>query len=91
MDFLGLGPFEILTVLIVAFLIFGPEKLPGMAAKAGQWYRKFTRTASNITRAINEEMSVEPRPDAPPTNDIAAAKKAETGPKTATPGEKKAE
>jgi len=59
MDFMGMGPFEILLVLIIAFLFFGPEKLPGMAAKAGEWYRKLTKTTSELSKSITEEVSAE--------------------------------
>jgi Sec-independent protein translocase protein TatA len=59
MDFLGLGPLEILLVLIVGFLLFGPEKLPGMAARASEWYRKFTKTTSTIAKSLTEEVSAE--------------------------------
>ena len=59
MDFLGMGPFEILLVLIVGFIFLGPEKLPSMAAKAGELYRKLTRATANITRSRTEEISAE--------------------------------
>jgi len=92
MDFLGLGPLEILTILIVGFLIFGPEKLPGIAAKAGKWYRKLTGTTSNIARTINEEVSKESRQDTgtPAKNDN-DSKGADTGKTVLPPGEKKVE
>ena len=59
MDFLGMGPFEILLVLIVGFLFLGPEKLPGMAAKAGDLYRKLTKATSNLAKSLTEEISAE--------------------------------
>jgi sec-independent protein translocase protein TatB len=61
MDFFGIGPLEILVIAILAFLFFGPEKLPGIAAKAGQYYRKFTRAAADVTRTINAEIAEEER------------------------------
>lgn len=59
MDFIGIGPLEIILILVLGFLFFGPEKLPGIAAKAGRWYRNFTRAANNFTRTINEEIEEE--------------------------------
>jgi len=59
MDFLGIGPFEILLIIILAFLFFGPEKLPGIAAKAGRMYRNLVQTTSDITKTISEEISTE--------------------------------
>ncbi len=56
MDFMGIGPLELLLVLILGFLFFGPEKLPEIAAKVGKFYRNFSRSANNFTRTINEEL-----------------------------------
>ena len=59
MDFLGIGPFEIVLIFILAFLFFGPEKLPGIAARAGRMYRNFRQATSDITKSISEEISTE--------------------------------
>ena len=59
MDFMGMGPLEILLVLIIGLLVLGPEKLPGMAAKAGELYRKLTKAASTLSKSITEEISAE--------------------------------
>jgi len=58
-DFLGLGPLEILLVLILGFLFIGPDKLPGIAAKAGELYRKFKKATFDLTKSITEEVSAE--------------------------------
>ena len=59
MDFLGIGALEVILILVLGFLFFGPEKLPGMAAKAGKWYRNFTRAANNFSKTLNEEIEDE--------------------------------
>jgi sec-independent protein translocase protein TatB len=59
MDFLGIGPLELLLILVLAFLFFGPEKLPGIAAKAGRWYRNFRKTTSDLSQTISQELSAE--------------------------------
>ena len=59
MDFMGMGPFEILLALIIGFLFLGPEKLPAMAAKTGEWYRKLTKATSNLAKSLTEEISSE--------------------------------
>lgn len=59
MDFLGIGPLELILILILGFLFFGPEKLPGMAAKAGKLYRNFRKATFDISRSISEELSAE--------------------------------
>lgn len=59
MDFMGIGPLEVLLVLIIGFLLLGPDKLPGMAAKAGQLYRNFKKATFDLTKAISEDVSSE--------------------------------
>jgi Sec-independent protein translocase protein TatA len=61
MDFLGIGPLEIILILILGLLFFGPEKLPGMAAKAARLYRNFRRSTYELTRDISEEINTEIR------------------------------
>ena len=59
MDFLGIGPLELVLILILGFLFFGPEKLPGMAAKAGKLYRNFRKATSDLGKTISEDISKE--------------------------------
>jgi Sec-independent protein translocase protein TatA len=59
MDFMGIGALEVILILVLGFLFFGPEKLPGMAARAGKWYRNFTRAANNFTKTLNDEIEEE--------------------------------
>ncbi len=37
---------EILVVVVVALMVFGPERLPDMARKGAQWLAKFRGQAS---------------------------------------------
>lgn len=59
---MGIGPLELILILILAFLFFGPEKLPGIAAKAGKLYRNFRKASFDLSRTISEELSVEDKP-----------------------------
>ena len=59
MDFMGIGPLELLLVLIIGFLLLGPDKLPGIAAKAGQLYRSFKKATFDLTKTITEDVSTE--------------------------------
>ncbi len=55
MDFIGIGPLELLVILIIGFLIFGPDKLPRMAASAGRLWHQFKRATFDLTKTIAEE------------------------------------
>ena len=56
---MGIGPFELILILILGFLFFGPEKLPGMAAKAGRLYRNFRKATFDLSKTISEDISTE--------------------------------
>lgn len=60
MEFLGVGPFELLLILIVALVVVGPERLPVLARQAGKmlvtvrnWVQK-SPDAAMILRARQE-------------------------------------
>lgn len=43
-----IGPLEILVVLAVALVVFGPEKLPGMLRQVGKAAGELRRMASDV-------------------------------------------
>ena len=59
MNFMGIGPLEILLILLIGFLFFGPEKLPEMAAKVGRLYRNFKKASFDLNKTIAEELPTE--------------------------------
>ena len=54
-----MGPMEILLILLLGFLFFGPEKLPQMAAKAGKLYRNFRKATFDLSKSITDEVASE--------------------------------
>ncbi len=54
MDFLGVGPFELILVLIVLFIVVGPAKLPEIAAMIGKGMRKFREASAELNRGLKE-------------------------------------
>lgn len=54
MDFLGIGPLELLVILVVILLVVGPNRLPEMAAQLAHAIRDARRYASRISRDFNE-------------------------------------
>ncbi len=59
MDFIGIGFFEILLVLVIAMLVVGPRRLPELARKMGDMMRRFKMATTDLTRTITEEVERE--------------------------------
>jgi sec-independent protein translocase protein TatB len=56
MDFLGIGPLEIALIALVAFIVLGPERIPGVMRQLGSWLRRLRETTNNITRDYNADI-----------------------------------
>lgn len=52
LNFLGTG--EFVLIAFVFLLLFGPEKIPGIARSVGQGIRKVKDASNDIKREINE-------------------------------------
>jgi sec-independent protein translocase protein TatA len=44
---LGIGPMEVVVVLVIALLVIGPKKLPDMAKSMGSGVREFRDSLAN--------------------------------------------
>jgi sec-independent protein translocase protein TatA len=72
---LGFG--EILLILVLALVIFGPRRLPEMGRSIGRSMREFRRAASDLRAEIETDMDVEEPPRVPARS--ARARAATTG------------
>ncbi|NIM90404.1 MAG: TatA/E family twin arginine-targeting protein translocase [Candidatus Aminicenantes bacterium] len=50
---------EILVILAIALLIFGPKKLPEIGKSIGRALREFRKTSDDIKEKIEEEIQAE--------------------------------
>jgi TatA/E family protein of Tat protein translocase len=50
----NVGPLELMVILVLALIVFGPEKLPELMAGAGRAIREFQRASSELTEVFEE-------------------------------------
>jgi sec-independent protein translocase protein TatB len=55
----GLGWPEVLALVVIALLVFGPEKLPQAAAQAGRTLRQIRQMANNAKSDLQENLGPE--------------------------------
>lgn len=57
--FNNLGWAELAVLFVLGMLIFGPERLPKVAADAGRLVRELRRMASGVSRDLRDEFGVD--------------------------------
>ncbi|MFH1169851.1 MAG: twin-arginine translocase TatA/TatE family subunit [Chloroflexota bacterium] len=72
MDFFGIGSGELLLILIVALIIWGPGRLPEIARTLGKTVRTVRRATYELTNAVTREVENDHQP--PKLRQSAAAK-----------------
>ncbi len=56
---LNMGGMEIVVILVVALLILGPDKLPGLMRTVGKATKELRKASTEFQRTINTEMAEE--------------------------------
>jgi len=56
MDFLGIGPLELIVVMIIAFIVVGPERLPELARSVGKTMRDVRALSQGLTNEWQREI-----------------------------------
>lgn len=67
MGFLGIGPWEILLIFILALIILGPGKLTDFAKSLGKMVRAIRKASADLTTAVTKEL--ENTGDKPPSEE----------------------
>lgn len=51
-----IGFWELVAIAIIALLVVGPERLPGLARDVGRWAGKIKRFINNTRRELEQEL-----------------------------------
>jgi len=54
-----ISPWEIMAIAVIALLVFGPDKLPKLAADAARLLREVRRMATGARRELSESLGPE--------------------------------
>ena len=69
----GIGLPELIVIMVVALLVVGPSKLPGLARSLGKTFQEFRRIADDVKETLEKE-----------TTDLDASSEQQTGKKEDT-------
>jgi len=83
MDFFGIGAGEILLILVIALIIWGPKRLPEIARTLGRMTRTLKKASYNLTSQVTRELDIQE------TDDKEKPRLPQTGKKSQTKPEKK--
>lgn len=56
----NVGPTELMVILVLALIVFGPKKLPEMGKSIGKGLSEFRKAQTEIKREIREGMNETP-------------------------------
>ncbi len=59
MNILGMGPLEILLIVVLALIVFGPAKLPEIMGQVGKAINDFRRATSELSDEFNRTIQAE--------------------------------
>jgi len=54
-----MGPMELMVILVLALIVFGPGKLPEIAGQVGRVVRDFRRMTGDLSSEFNRTLSLE--------------------------------
>src|ERR1041385_6371653 len=59
MNVLGMGPMELLLIVVLALIVFGPARLPEIMAQVGKAIGDFRRATSDLSDEFNRTIQAE--------------------------------
>ncbi|MBA7506663.1 Sec-independent protein translocase protein TatA [subsurface metagenome] len=65
MDFLGIGGWEVLLILVIALMIWGPARLAEIGKTLGKMVRALRKATSDLSAQVSREIEEEKREQPP--------------------------
>jgi sec-independent protein translocase protein TatA len=62
----GMGPWEIMMILVVVLLVFGAKRIPEIAQALGKGITEFKRGVKDVQTEIETNVNTAPPPAPPP-------------------------
>lgn len=59
----SIGGTELLVIMVIALLIFGPRKLPELGRSIGKGLSEFKRASNDLRRSLEDEINAEDERD----------------------------
>ena len=59
MDFFGIGFGEVILILLVALIIWGPKRLPEIARTLGRTARALRKATYDLTSQVTKELDIQ--------------------------------
>jgi sec-independent protein translocase protein TatA len=72
----GIGPLELIIVLVIVLVIFGPKRLPGLGRSLGTGMREFKDSISGKDDDAGKDKAAEDKEQIERTADVSASKDA---------------
>lgn len=63
----GMGPWEIVMILVVVLLVFGAKRIPEIAQSLGKGITEFKRGVKDVQTEIENNVNTDPPPEQQPT------------------------
>lgn len=80
MNFLGVGSFELIIIMLVAFIFLGPERMVDAARLLGRLTREVRRMTSEVRSMVDIDELTNPRPSAKASGSDTQPDQPEAGP-----------
>ena len=81
----SLGTMELVVILVIALVVFGPRKLPELGRSLGKSLGEFKRASNDLRNTLEEEIHVEDRTRTAPAPPAPASAPAAPEPAASAP------